>query len=124
MHENDAINWFEIPVTDLPRAQRFYETVLGVNMKAERMGPMQMAMFPYRQPGVGGCLMLGPGATPAALGSIVYLNTGKGLDAALARVAAAGGQIAVPKTALPGDMGAFAQIIDSEGNRVGLHGYA
>ena len=33
----------------------------------------------------------------------------------------AGGKIAVPRTDLPGDMGSFAHIIDSEGNRVGLH---
>jgi uncharacterized protein len=26
----------------------------------------------------------------------------------------------VPRTALPGDMGFFAQFLDSEGNRVGL----
>lgn len=124
MHTNDAINWFEIPVAELPRAQRFYETVLAVRLKAEQMGPMSMAIFPYQPPGVGGCLLLGPGATPGAGGTIVYLNTGKELDAALARVAGAGGQIVVPKTTLPGDMGAFAQIVDSEGNRVGLHGYA
>lgn len=124
MHENDAINWFEIPVADLPRAQHFYETVLAVSLNAEQMGPMTMAIFPYQPPGVGGCLLFGPGATPGAVGAIVYLNAGKALDAALARVAGAGGQIVVPKTALPGDMGAFAQIVDSEGNRVGLHGYA
>ena len=39
----------------------------------------------------------------------------------LARVEAAGGRIASPKVQLPGDMGAFAHIVDTEGNRVGLH---
>ena len=29
----DAINWFEIPVRDLNRAQRFYETVLDRKLK-------------------------------------------------------------------------------------------
>jgi predicted enzyme related to lactoylglutathione lyase len=124
MHENDAINWFEIPAADLPRATRFYEAVLGTPLKTEQMGPLTMALFPYQPPGVGGCVAAGLGMTPGANGSIVYLNAGKSLDAALARVTAAGGQIVVPKTPLPGDMGAFAQIIDSEGNRVGLHGYA
>ena len=33
----------------------------------------------------------------------------------------AGGKVALPKTALPEGLGFFAHIIDSEGNRVGLH---
>jgi predicted enzyme related to lactoylglutathione lyase len=36
-------------------------------------------------------------------------------------VQGAGGEIALPKTALPPGLGFFAHIIDSEGNRVGLH---
>jgi predicted enzyme related to lactoylglutathione lyase len=124
MHENNALNWFEIPAADLARATRFYEAVLDTTLKAEQMGPLHMALFAYQPPGVGGCVAAGPGMTPGANGSIVYLNAGRSLDAALARVAAAGGQIVLPKTPLPGDMGAFAQIIDTEGNRVGLHAYA
>ena len=48
-------------------------------------------------------------------------NAGESLDSVLNRVAAAGGEIATPKTALLPGMGAFAHIIDTEGNRVGLH---
>jgi len=36
----------------------------------------------------------------------------------------AGGRIATPKVQLPGDMGCFAHITDTEGNRVGLHSLA
>jgi predicted enzyme related to lactoylglutathione lyase len=124
VHENDAVNWFEIPVADLPRARRFYETVLAVTLEPRHMGLMQMAIFPYRSAGVGGCLVLAEGAVPSGSGTLVYLNAGKALDAALARVAGAGGRVAVPKTKLPDNMGAFAHIVDSEGNRVGLHGEA
>jgi predicted enzyme related to lactoylglutathione lyase len=52
----------------------------------------------------------------------MHLNAGGALDAALARVPGAGGHISVAKTPQPGDMGAFAQIIDSEGNRAALQG--
>ena len=31
----DAINWFELPVTDLARATKFYETVLATKLKPE-----------------------------------------------------------------------------------------
>jgi uncharacterized protein len=54
----------------------------------------------------------------------VYLNAAPSLDAWLARVPAAGGSIAQPKVTLPDGMGVFAHIIDSEGNRVGLHAMA
>jgi predicted enzyme related to lactoylglutathione lyase len=36
-------------------------------------------------------------------------------------VKAVGGNVTIPKTELPEGMGYFAQFIDSEGNRVGLH---
>jgi predicted enzyme related to lactoylglutathione lyase len=39
----------------------------------------------------------------------------------LARVESLGGRITTPKVTLPGDMGVFAHVVDTEGNRVGLH---
>ena len=56
MSHRNALNWFEIPVRDLDRAQAFYETLL-----------------------------------------------------------------ATPKVQLPGEVGCFAHITDTEGNRIGLH---
>ena len=121
MQGNNAISWFEIPAADLPRATRFYETVLGAKLKSEVMGPQRLSIFAYEQPGVGGCLIAGNDHAPAATGTIVYLQVGQALDSALERVARAGGKVALPKTALPEGMGFYAHIVDSEGNRVGLH---
>jgi predicted enzyme related to lactoylglutathione lyase len=121
MHDEDAISWFEIPAADLKRATRFYEAILGRAMKAETMGPHEMSVFAYAQPGVGGCVISGNGHAPAATGTVIYLKVSPRLDDVLARVVPAGGKIALPKTALPEGMGVFAQVIDSEGNRVGLH---
>ncbi|MCE2990508.1 MAG: VOC family protein, partial [Nitrosomonadaceae bacterium] len=56
-----------------------------------------------------------------AQGSIVYLDANPSIDAALERVLAERGRVSLPKTALPPGMGYFAHIVDSEGNRVGLH---
>ncbi len=28
----NAISWFEIPATDIDRAQKFYETIFGITM--------------------------------------------------------------------------------------------
>jgi predicted enzyme related to lactoylglutathione lyase len=120
MHAKDALSWFEIPAADLPRATRFYEAVLARKLKPETMGPQQLSVFAYEQPGVGGCVIAGEGHRPAASGTVVYLCVAS-LDEALDRVGRAGGKIALPKTALPERMGFFAHIIDTEGNRVGLH---
>lgn len=122
----NAVNWFEIPATDLPRAQRFYETVLGLPLKLETMGSEQMAIFPADgDNAVAGCVNVGAeGVAPSRSGTRVYLDAGPSIDAALARVAAAGGRVHTPKTALPPGMGFFAHVEDSEGNIVGLHAMA
>lgn len=116
-----ALSWFEIPVADLARARRFYETILGTTLREEVFGGADLAVFPYGEGGTGGCLYAGAPVSPGEAGTVVYLNAGGRLDAALASVEAAGGRIALPKTALPPGMGWFAHIVDSEGNRVGLH---
>ncbi len=118
----NAISWFEIPSTQLNRAQTFYETVLDCKMRREPMGPSEGAVFPYDGEGVGGALMAGPTATvPGSGGTLAYLDASPSLDAALARVTAAGGSVALPRQALPPGMGFFAHITDLDGNRVGLH---
>jgi hypothetical protein len=118
-----VINWFEIPALDLGRARAFYETIFGVTMRDHIDGPVAMAVFPYnRETSTGGCVLHGPGYKPSPDGSVVYLNAASDLDTILNRVAAAGGSIARPRTELAPGMGAFAHIMDTEGNRVGLHG--
>jgi predicted enzyme related to lactoylglutathione lyase len=121
MPRQDALTWFEIPAADLLRATRFYETVLGRSLKTETMGDSTLAVFPYQQPGVGGCVIEGKGHAPSPKGTVVYLDAAPKIDQALVRVVDAGGRVVLPKTALPGDMGYFAHVIDTEGNRVGLH---
>ncbi len=119
-----AIHWFEIPVRDLDRAQRFYETLFGRRLRREAMGPeTTLAVFPYTPgAGVGGCLLAGPHApAPARAGTLVYLDAEPSLDAVLGRLPEAGGRLLTPRTELPEGMGAFAHIEDCEGNLVGLH---
>lgn len=118
-----AVNWFEIPATDLNRAQRFYETLLGASLKRETMGSEQMAIFPSEgDNAVSGCINVGAeGVAPSRSGTRVYLDASPSIDAALGRVTGAGGRVHTPKTALPPGMGYFAHIEDSEGNVVGLH---
>jgi len=111
--------WFEIPALDLDRAVRFYETVLAARFAREQMGPMAMAVFPYEKPGSSGALVKADGFVPAVTGSVVYLHLDD-IRPALDRVTPAGGAVLLPRTALPDEMGFFAQVKDTEGNRVGL----
>lgn len=117
----NAITWFELPAQDLARAQRFYETLLGAKLKAERFNGMEMALFPYQQgAGVGGALVKDARFRPSADGAVVYLDAGAGLDGCLARAEAAGGKVVMPRTDI-GEPGFIALVVDTEGNRVGLH---
>lgn len=121
----NAISWFEIPVTDMDRAQHFYETVLGRKLRREDFGGGQLAVFPYDDPATGGCLQAGANRSASAGSGIrIYLDCMPGIDAVLARVVPAGGDIVATKTALPPGMGFIAHLRDTEGNEVGLHSLA
>ena len=118
----NAITWFEIPVANLDRAQRFYETVLGRALRREDFGGEPLVVFPYEQPAPGGCLQPGAGGSAAPGSGIrIYLECGPSIDAVLGRIEAAGGQLTVPKTELPRGLGFIAHLRDTEGNEVGLH---
>lgn len=122
MEHRSALNWFEIPVRDMDRAQVFYEKLLGTPIRREMIANSQLGVFAHDEAGVGGCLIAGDTAPPpSTTGTLVYLNAGPLLDALLARVESAGGRVTTPKVQLPGSMGCFAHITDTEGNRVGLH---
>ncbi|HRV56048.1 MAG TPA: VOC family protein, partial [Mangrovimonas sp.] len=42
------VGWFEIPVSDMDRAQKFYETVFNVDIKTVDFGGLLMGWFPDR----------------------------------------------------------------------------
>ena len=121
----NAITWFEIPVADIDRAQRFYETLLARSLQRGQAGPQTLAVFPYEVgTGVGGMLKLDATATaaaPAASATLVYLDASPSLDVVLARAGELGARIVQPKTELPNDNGFTAHLLDTEGNRIGLH---
>ena len=118
---NSAIHWFQIPVTDIDRAQRFYETLLARSMRREQSGPQEIAVFAYED-GIGGSLLKSPTAPPPSLdGVVIYLNAGPSLDVVLSRANELGAKVLLPKLELPNGIGFVAQIVDCEGNRIGLH---
>ncbi|WP_035601477.1 VOC family protein [Haloferula sp. BvORR071] len=124
--KDDALNWFEIFVSDLAKAQAFYEAILKAPMTAitAAASGCSMAIFNYNQElGVGGALTQGENYKPGAGGTMVYLNVEGDLDGVLERIPAAGGKVIRPRMAIPphGFIGVFE---DLDGNLVGLHSVA
>lgn len=117
--------WFELPTTDLVRAETFYRAVLGHPLRRETSpdGSLEMSVFDPPEGEFKGALVKGEHFTPGMNGALVYLNGGDDLALPLARVEAAGGRVVMPKTPI-GPYGHIALFIDSEGNRVGLHSMA
>jgi predicted enzyme related to lactoylglutathione lyase len=120
----NAINWFEIPVTDYQRAKTFYQTILNISITDMPMPEenVEYGIFPHDQEsmGVGGAIMRMDKMNPSKDGSTVYLNGGEDLNVVLNKVVAAGGQLFIAKMGI-GENGFIAQFIDTEGNRVALH---
>lgn len=117
----NAINWFEIPVTDFARAKKFYETLFGATIMEMPFPGGQYGMLPAdMQNGIGGGIAKGEGFVPSDKGTIVYLNGGDDLNIPLTKIEGAGGKIIMPKTSI-GPNGFMAHFIDTEGNRVALH---
>lgn len=117
---NNPIQWVEIAATDLERAKDFYSSVFGLDFQLMEMPDSRMYMFGApAQPGSSGCLVQSAINKPSADGAVVYFSC-KNVANELAKVEEAGGQIVVPKTDI-GEFGFFAQVIDSEGNRIGMH---
>lgn len=119
----NALNWFEIPVTDFPRAKKFYETIFAISLEEMQMGPLLMGMFPYGQNDgrVGGAICHGEWYKPSADGPIIYLNGNPDLQNVLNRIEAAGGKVIMPKTEISPEIGFMAMFMDCEGNRMALH---
>jgi predicted enzyme related to lactoylglutathione lyase len=91
--------WFEIPAVDLNRAVRFYETILGATLRRESMGLVELAVFPYTAPAIGGCIIKGEHFKPGP-GTVIYLSAGPSLNAVRDRVEAAGGKVLMPNVGL------------------------
>ncbi len=118
---NNLISIAEIPASDLPRAIRFYQNILGVSIEEATMGDTRMGVFPADGESVSVVLVHGADYKPTTDGAVLYLNAGDDLQPVLDKVEQNGGQVIVPKTEISPEMGYFAIFLDTEGNKLGLH---
>ncbi len=103
----------EIEVTDLDRAQAFYEALFSW-----RFSPFtpDMVVFGVGDDHIGGLMRVdtvAPGRSPS-----VWYRV-KDLDASIALATAHGGTLSEPRSEVPG-VGWSAVVSDPEGNRIGL----
>lgn len=122
MTQMNAVGWFDIYVSDMKRAVKFYETVLG--QKLEQMGDptgdTEMMSFVGNMDsyGASGALVKAEYAAPGPGGTQVYFSV-EDCSVQEALVADAGGKIIREKFSI-GNFGWVTLCQDSEGNMFGL----
>ncbi len=125
-NKRNPVGWFEIYVSDMDRARKFYETVLQIQFEAlpapnDELGELEMLMFPGEpaNPGCCGALAKMEGVEPGSGGTLVYFSCAD-CGEEESRVTEAGGNVVKSKFSI-GEYGDIALVIDSEGNMIGLH---
>ncbi len=118
---SNPINWFEIPVKDMDRAKKFYETIFGYEISIHDIGNAVMGWFPFdpNEKGATGTLIQNEHYIPSYEGTLVYFSVPE-IDDVIAKVEAAGGKVINTKFSV-GEFGFCGHFEDTEGNRVALH---
>jgi uncharacterized protein len=117
----NPVVYFEIPVTDINRATKFYHSVFGFAFLKDSIDHNEMALFPFEDgdSGISGALAKGSSYQPSKSGTLIYFST-TNMEKTLASVEQYGGKTLYPKTSI-GNLGFVAEFEDSEGNRIALY---
>lgn len=120
----NMVGWFEIPVSDMDRAKKFYDVVFGIDIQVHDMKELVMGWFPFAKdkPGAAGALVCHEEwyKPSSSHGSLIYFSSDN-VQKELKKVEMAGGRVVQPKTLISKDVGYMAVFLDSEGNRIALH---
>lgn len=122
----NPVGWFELYVSDLPRARAFYEAVLGTHLEPLESPPgepIEMLAFAAGGPeaaGASGALVRMEGGPAGGGASTIVYFVCDDVAGPAGRVEASGGRLQKPKTSI-GPYGFIALAEDTEGNVVGFH---
>ncbi len=123
--KNNVVGWFEVPVLEMDRAVKFYETVFNFKLQRQKLGTLDMAWFPWNMEATGspGSLVCEPdNYKPSADGIVIYFTANSGdVSIELSRVEKAGGKVLMEKKQISEEHGYMALLLDCEGNRIALH---
>jgi uncharacterized protein len=121
MATTNPVGWFDIHVSNMTRAKKFYETVFNIQLVDLPMEWGRQSLFPFDHegPNISGALVEKADMTPNGNNTVVYFETADCV-AEEGRIEGAGGKIVSPKMSI-GDFGFVSIFVDSEGNTIGLH---
>ena len=134
MNQGQAI-WFEIPVNDLDRAVDFYSNILLIKVKKILMLDQELGYLDKGDGTPGGVLIKKENYQPGQ-GSVLFfyvidisqilknLTEIKGTiitDKTLLKQKNSSGNFVISNNLIDQKVGYYAEIIDSEGNRIGLY---
>ncbi|MCH6233390.1 VOC family protein [Cognataquiflexum rubidum] len=126
MKANNPAVWFEIYVSDINRAKKFYEQVFDLKLSdlptpSDLQGEMKMLAFPseMEQHGASGALVEMKGFEAGGNSTIVYFYSA---DCAVEeeRIEQAGGKVLQNKFPI-GEYGFCSVVMDTEGNTIGFN---
>jgi uncharacterized protein len=121
MANTNPVGWFDIYVSDMARAKKFYETVFNLQMTDLPIEWGKQSLFPFdhTSPNISGALVENADRTPDGNNTVIYFETEDCL-AEEKRIVTAGGKVIRPKMGI-GEFGFVSLFIDTEGNTLGLH---
>lgn len=122
--EANIVGWFEIPVTNMERAKKFYDTVFDVNIQVQNFNDLLMGWFPFAEGKMGASGSLVKQADfyhpSETAGPLLYFSS-KDVQVQVDKIEKAGGKILQTKKLISEDIGYMALFVDTEGNRMALH---
>ncbi len=121
MNTQNPVCWFDIHVSNLERAKKFYETVFDITMVDLPIEWGKQSTFPFENNGINatGALVESTNSSLNGNNTVVYFSSNDCTTEEL-RIEQAGGQIIKSKTPI-GEFGFIALFKDTEGNTIGLH---
>jgi predicted enzyme related to lactoylglutathione lyase len=121
---SNPVGWFEIYVSDMGRAKKFYESVLNIQL-GELGDPndstIEMKSFPsdMEKYGATGALVKMEGFPVGGNSVLVYFSCDD-CSVEESRIESAGGKVEKSKFSI-GEYGFISLAVDTEGNMFGLH---
>lgn len=121
MTNSNPVGWFDISVSNLNRAKKFYETVFSIQLFDAPSEWGKQSFFPFNNESenISGALVEKVDFSASTNNTVVYFET-EDCSTEEKRIEQAGGKVVQPKMNI-GEFGFISIFIDSEGNTVGLH---
>ncbi len=122
MKDTNFVGWFEIYVSNMDRAKKFYETVFQTELtELPKNNDIEYFMFPFdpEKKDISGALAKSPMIQPGKGGTVVYFPV-EDIDSTAKVIKESGGKILREKMSI-GEYGFIAFFQDTEENTVALH---